>query len=96
MAAPWLYMGAYDVHHARLFGHVAERVGIAPFMIIQRKVIKPADFTDLDALGDRLRRFTERYNQTATPFDWRFTTKDLATVLHRVDITDGHEEILAA
>jgi transposase len=155
------YMGAYDVHHARLFGHVTERTGIVPFMdlveevmtsepyasartvywivdnssshngqrsidrmtaawptarlvhlpvhaswlnqieivfsIIQRKVIKPADFADLDTLGDRLRRFTDRYNQTATPFDWRFTTKDLAAMLHRVDITtDDHEEILAA
>lgn len=143
------YMGAYDVHRARLFGSVADKTGIVPFMdlvdkvmttepyasarrvywvvdngsshngqrsidrmaaawptallvhlpvhaswlnqievvfsIIQRKVIKPADFADLAALGDRLGRFADRYNQTATPFDWRFTTADLSAMLERVD-----------
>jgi len=112
------YMGAYDVHRARLFGSVAEKTGIVPFMelvarvmalepyasashvywivdngsshngqrsidrmtaafanarlvhlpvhaswlnqieivfsVIQRKVVKPADFADLAALADRL------------------------------------------
>ena len=57
------------------------------FSIIQRKVIKPADFADLNALGARLVRFTDRYNETATPFDWRFTTSDLNAMLERVDIT---------
>ncbi len=55
------------------------------FSIIQRKVIKPADFDDLTALGDRLMRFTGRYNDTAKPFDWRFTTTDLDAMLQRVD-----------
>lgn len=55
------------------------------FSIIPRKVIKPADFADLDALADRLRRFEDRYNQTAAPFDWRFTTDDLTALLQRVD-----------
>jgi Protein of unknown function (DUF3703)/DDE superfamily endonuclease len=54
------------------------------FSIIQRKVIKPADFADLDALADRLRRFEDRYNQTAGPFELRFTTDDLTTMLQRV------------
>lgn len=143
------YMGAYDVHRARLFGTVADKTGIVPFMdlvdqvmttepyasarrvywivdngsshngrrsvdrmtaawptarlvhlpvhaswlnqieivfsIIQRKVIKPGDFADLGALGDRLLRFAERYNRTAAPFDWRFTTTDLCAMLQRVD-----------
>jgi len=54
------------------------------FSIIQRKVIKPADFADLDALADRLLRFQDRYNESATPFDWRFTTADLTAMLERV------------
>ena len=57
------------------------------FSIIQRKVIKPADFADLNGLGDQLVRITDRYNDTATPFDWRFTTSDLHAMLERVDIT---------
>ena len=66
------------------------------FSIIQRKVIKPADFADLAALTDRLLRFTGRYNDTATPFDWRFTTADLDAMLQRVDTTDSSEATLAA
>jgi transposase len=143
------YMGAYDVHAARLFGTVAEKTGIVPFMelaervmtlepyasarrvfwvvdngsshrgersvermagawpnahlvhlpvhaswlnqievvfsVIQRKVIKPADFCDLAALADRLSRFEEHYNATAHPFDWHFTSADLAAMLERLD-----------
>ena len=49
-------------------------------------MIKPADFTDLAALRDRLERFEERHNATARPFDWRFTTNDLSAMLARVDV----------
>jgi transposase len=154
------YMGAYDVHRARLIGSVADKTGIVPFMdlvnkvmtaepyasartvywvvdngsshngqrsidrmrqawptarlvhlpvhaswlnqieivfsIIQRKVIKPADFADLDALAHRLCRFEDRYNETATPFDWRFTTADLTAMLERVDTPSRHHDTLAA
>jgi len=55
------------------------------FSIIGRKVVKPADFADLAALADRLCRFEDRYNQTALPFDWRFTRSDLAEMLQRLD-----------
>ena len=154
------YMGAYDVHRARLFGTVADKTGIVPFMnlvdkvmttepyasartvywvvdngsshngqrsidrmtnawpttklvhlpihaswlnqieivfsIIGRKVIKPVDFADLAALGDRVERFADRYNQTADPFDWRFTAADLAAMLERVDVHRHAEPALAA
>lgn len=153
------YMGAYDVHAAALFGSVAEKTGIVPFMslvekvmttepyksaehvywvvdngsshngkrsidrmaaawpnaqlvhlpvhaswlnqieivfsIIQRKVIKPADFADLDALADRLCRFADRYNATARPFDWRFTRADLVALLARFDIQAQQPELAA-
>lgn len=55
------------------------------FSVIQRKVIKPADFADLADLGDRLERFARRYNATARPFDWRFTAADLSAMLERVE-----------
>jgi hypothetical protein len=55
------------------------------FSIIQRKVVKPSDFVDLAALADRLRRFQHRYNETARPFDWRFTRSDLAEMLQRLN-----------
>jgi transposase len=154
------YMGAYDVHRARLIGSVAEKTGIVPFKelvdkvmaqepyasarhvywivdngsshngkrsidrmtaawpnarlvhlpvhaswlnqieivfsVIQRKVVKPADFADLAALADRLCRFEDRYNETARPFDWRFTSGDLAAMLERLDAHRPREVPLAA
>jgi hypothetical protein len=47
------------------------------FSIVQRKVVKPQDFPDLNVLTDRLLAFQDRYNTTAEPFDWRFTRKSL-------------------
>jgi hypothetical protein len=61
------------------------------FSIIQRKLVKPAHFADLDALADRLCRFEQRYSATATPFDWHFTSKDLAALLERIDTHQAGE-----
>ncbi|WP_100501633.1 IS630 family transposase [Geodermatophilus chilensis] len=54
------------------------------FSIVQRKVIKPGDFADLDALAERLLAFQDRYNTTAEPFDWRFTRRSLDRLLQRL------------
>jgi transposase len=64
------------------------------FSIVQRKVVSPNDFTDLNEVRDRLRAFEDRYNATAQPFQWRFTTSDLDDLLARLDryTTDRHEE----
>lgn len=56
------------------------------FSVIQRKVIKPADFDDLDALAQRLIEFEPRYNATAAPFDWRFTRADLNDLVRRIEM----------
>jgi hypothetical protein len=55
------------------------------FSIIQRKALSPNDFTDLDVVEQRLTRFEVRYNATAKPFKWKFTTNDLADLLERLD-----------
>lgn len=55
------------------------------FSVIQRKVIKPADFVDLDDLAARLTTFEPRYNTNARPFDWRFTRADLDDLIRRID-----------
>jgi hypothetical protein len=64
------------------------------FSIMQRKVVSPNDFTDLDEVRNRLRAFEDRYNATAQPFQWRFTTSDLDDLLARLDrrTADHHEE----
>lgn len=67
------------------------------FSVIQRKVIKPADFDDLDALAQRLIEFEPRYNATAAPFDWRFTRADLNDLVRRIEIhRSGANEPAAA
>ncbi|MEU5207914.1 IS630 family transposase [Streptomyces sp. NPDC020742] len=55
------------------------------FSVIQRKVVTPNDFTDLTQVRDRLRDFENRYNATAQPFQWKFTTSDLDDLLARLD-----------
>jgi len=55
------------------------------FSIVQRKVLSPNDFTDTDAISDRLSAFENRYNQIAQPFKWKFTTTDLTELLARLD-----------
>ncbi|MFE2473703.1 hypothetical protein [Streptomyces mirabilis] len=55
------------------------------FSIVQREVISPDDFTGLSKFRDRLRAFEDRYNATAQPFQWRFTTSDLDELLARLD-----------
>ena len=54
------------------------------FSIVQRKVLSPNDFTDTDTVSDRLSAFENRFNQTAQPFRWKFTTTDLTELLERL------------
>lgn len=54
------------------------------FSIVARKVLKPDDFVDLDAVAQRLTEFERHYNRTAEPFDWTFTHIDLNRLLARI------------
>ena len=53
--------------------------------IIQRKVLTPNDFPDLDAVRAALLAFQDHYAQRAKPFNWRFTRADLARLLTKLD-----------
>jgi transposase len=54
------------------------------FSVVQRKVVSPNDFTDLDEVEQRLADFEKRYNATAQPFQWKFTRRDLNALLARI------------
>ncbi|CAN5526316.1 IS630-like element ISMsm5 family transposase [soil metagenome] len=56
------------------------------FSILQRKAISPNDFTDLEHLAERIMGFQDRYNATATPFDWTYIRADLNAFLKRLDL----------
>ena len=55
------------------------------FSIVQRKVLSPNDFDDLEVVIERLAAFETRYNQAAKPFKWKFTTTDLVDLTNRLD-----------
>lgn len=55
------------------------------FSILQRKVLTPNDFPSLEALEERLQGFARCYETIAKPFEWKFTRKDLDSLLHRID-----------
>ncbi|MGH2699635.1 MAG: transposase, partial [Actinomycetota bacterium] len=52
--------------------------------IVQRKVLTPNDFVDLDEVERRLLAFERRYEESARPFEWKFTRKDLAALMRRL------------
>lgn len=54
------------------------------FSIVQRKVLTPNDFIDLDDVECRLLAFERRYEEAARPFEWKFTRKDLARLVQRL------------
>lgn len=55
------------------------------FSIVQRKVVTPNDFTDTAVIEQRLADFQTCYNNTAQPFQWRFTTHDIDELLKRIN-----------
>lgn len=63
--------------------------------IVQRKVLTPNDFTDLAEVESRLLAFERRYEQTAAPFEWRFTRQDLALLMKRLAEKDDYCKLAA-
>jgi hypothetical protein len=54
------------------------------FSVVQRKILTPNDFADLDVLAECLLAFQERYERAAKPFAWKFTRHDLDRLLVRL------------
>jgi transposase len=54
------------------------------FSVIQRKLLTPDDFEDLESLATQILAFEQYYNATARPFDWKFTRADLNRLLTRL------------
>ena len=55
------------------------------FSIVQRKLLTPNDFPSLAALEAQLMRFQEHYQQSAKPFEWTFTRRDLHILLEKIN-----------
>jgi hypothetical protein len=57
------------------------------FAIVQKKVLTPNDFPNLDAVEERLMNFQIRYQNVARPFNWKFTRKNLQDKIKLVSET---------
>jgi hypothetical protein len=55
------------------------------FSIIQRKVLTPNDFDDLEAIRLRLALYEALSNQTPTPFQWKFDRTKLTALLAKIE-----------
>lgn len=51
------------------------------FSVVQRKVLTPNDFKDLETLEQKLLGFQSLYEEIAKPFKWKFTKEDLNRIL---------------
>ena len=65
------------------------------FSIVQRKVLSPNDFTDLNQsqTGSPPSRALQRRGQ---PFKWKFTTTDLDDLLARIDAHETQRSLQLA
>lgn len=59
------------------------------FSILQRKVLTPNDLDSLFAVEDRILGFQERYQETATPFQWKFTREDLSCLMAKLTLQEA-------
>ena len=67
------------------------------FSVVQRKVLTPNDFPDLETVERRLLDFQSRYEEIAKPFKWKFTKDDLNRILSKIsDYEDSQIQKLAA
>jgi hypothetical protein len=55
------------------------------FSVVQRKLLTPNDFSSLEELEQRLLAFQGHYQQSASPFKWTFTRRDLHTLLEKIE-----------
>jgi hypothetical protein len=56
------------------------------FSILQRKVLSPNDFPNLEILAERILDFQAYWQTTASPFEWKFTRRDLADLLAKLSM----------
>ncbi len=66
------------------------------FSVLQRKVMTPNEFASLEELEANLLAFERCYEQTAQPFDWKFTRSDLERLAHRLNAQSVANPVLVA
>lgn len=65
------------------------------FSIVQRKVLTPNDFPDLETLEATILGFQDLYNEIAKPFHWTYSKEDLKKTLPKTRIRAANTEKLS-
>jgi hypothetical protein len=52
---------------------------------MQRKLLTPDDFANVDDLTEKITAFEKCHNRAAHPFDWRFDRADLNQLMQRIE-----------
>ena len=58
------------------------------FSVLQRKILTPSDFESPAAGKKRILQFQEYYEEAAKPFQWKFTRRDLDTLLKKLEAVE--------
>jgi hypothetical protein len=65
------------------------------FSVIQRKVLTPNVFENLDDVEKQLKAFQVYYEKIAKPFEWKFTKNDLDSILAKTSRYDESQKSVA-
>ncbi len=65
------------------------------FSVLQRKVLTPNDFNNLEELESRIISFQSLYEISAKPFKWKFTRDDLKNLLSRLSAQEPEYKMAA-
>ena len=55
------------------------------FSVLQRKVLSPNDFENLEELKNTIFNFQAEYEKVSRPFEWKFTRKELKNLLSKLE-----------
>jgi len=55
------------------------------FSILDRKVLTPSNFRSVLEVEETILRFQSIYQESAKPFEWKFTRKDLSVLMQRLN-----------
>lgn len=62
------------------------------FSILQRKLLTPNDYPDLQTLEKSILQFQDIYNEIGKPFKWKYTKEDLKKTLSKIQAHGGLTE----
>jgi hypothetical protein len=65
------------------------------FSILQRKALTPNDLGDLASLERRILGFQEHWQAVTEPFEWNFTSRDLAALMAKLAEREPHLRLAA-